>query len=261
MHGRIFKLEELINDHVCGRCSLAPVLRDMDTSGVNGAERFARLNEEQQLNILGAKRFELYKNGIPLAEFARIRKNPVWGKEAALVSLKSLYEKFREKLPVLTLMRAALKDFTPTEEDLARFAQYVVQRGFIDENVKVKKTFQGFQFKNGFLGETSTSLQYHLFTRVVVDEQWANWIDEQEYLADLFSVVTSKSSRIGIYTRYDGNFISFINDNTIDETHLGRKSLSNVIVIFSLQRDAIISGYQFSLMSKIKLGDNIRWLR
>lgn len=96
MHGQVFGLDEMVNDHPCGRCSYAPVMIEDDGITMpDGEERLRRLRPEQQKAILGPGRFDLWKGGIPLREFAEVvENNAEWGKTIRLRTLDSLMAKF-----------------------------------------------------------------------------------------------------------------------------------------------------------------------
>lgn len=91
LHGQIFPLERVINDHPCGRCTYVPIMVEDDGYEMeNGEARLRRLKPEAQQSILGAERYRLWQDGTPLRDFARIEDDPTWGQTATLVKLTDL---------------------------------------------------------------------------------------------------------------------------------------------------------------------------
>lgn len=80
-HGTILAPGEDFPRHVCCRCTLIPFTK-YSPKRATGDEEFALISEERKLEILGAGRYNLYKEGrISLGDLYKINKNPEWGPE------------------------------------------------------------------------------------------------------------------------------------------------------------------------------------
>lgn len=78
MHGRWFPLETPFYSHPRCRCLAIPAMEQslIDT----GPIWFADLSDEEQLEILGRGRYDLYKSGrVTLADMVMEREHPLWG--------------------------------------------------------------------------------------------------------------------------------------------------------------------------------------
>ena len=107
MHGKFFSLdEERPNDHVCGRCSYVPVLKDASGNMEiqSGAERFGRLSENGQRNVLGPAKWAAWKEGrLTINDhadtgIAQLQKDATWGRTNRERSLSELGLDYKEYL-------------------------------------------------------------------------------------------------------------------------------------------------------------------
>ena len=101
MHGTWHSLSEPFGSHPSCRCYVSPALKDFRKSPeekdvrpkpVSGSERFARLTEDKQRQVLGQTRFELWKGGeAKLADFVHTENDPKWGivRRVALLRLQT----------------------------------------------------------------------------------------------------------------------------------------------------------------------------
>jgi hypothetical protein len=99
MHGSVHPLSERLSDHIAGRCVASPITKswaDLGYSGIadtnpkipTGEERFNKLSEAKQLEIMGEKRYELYKDGkLAFADMASFVDNPTWGRSVRITPL------------------------------------------------------------------------------------------------------------------------------------------------------------------------------
>ncbi len=91
MHGSFHTLEERLDDHVRGRCSMVPVTKTWAELGYRdipdrrppiepGPEWFARQPEAVQRQMLGPARYAAWKDGaFDLRDLVGRRRNPRWG--------------------------------------------------------------------------------------------------------------------------------------------------------------------------------------
>lgn len=94
MHGTEADIGAEFSTHPNCRCTVVPLVTgyEDDLLGIigNGEERFAALSEDEQMNILGRGRYELYASGVPLSAMVRETYDPVWGGGRRLATLAEL---------------------------------------------------------------------------------------------------------------------------------------------------------------------------
>jgi len=109
MHGTIHPLDERLEDHPSGRCAMIPISKgwkelgydvpDTNPTIPSGEEEFAKLDEQQQLGVLGKGRYELYKAGkLDFGKLATFTDDKVWGRSLRIAPLGDI----GGKLPVPT---------------------------------------------------------------------------------------------------------------------------------------------------------------
>lgn len=86
LHGTIWKLKVTPHIHTQCRCSITPVLK-RDGKIKTGVEHFKTLETGFQKQILGAKRFSLYKNGQSLESFVGVKKSEDFGQSYFIKNL------------------------------------------------------------------------------------------------------------------------------------------------------------------------------
>lgn len=81
LHGRRFNTSEKMGTHPNCRCTLVPVVPGLAEGPTpdDTAARFRNLDDATQRRILGAGGLNLYREGVPLTEFATRRENPRYG--------------------------------------------------------------------------------------------------------------------------------------------------------------------------------------
>lgn len=102
MDGTVHKLDEPMATHPNCRCTQVPVTKTLAELGIAGAdvaqpaykpgtERFAELDEAEQLQILGPAKFAAYRDKrITLTDLAGFRRDPRWGKVGFEKSLTAI---------------------------------------------------------------------------------------------------------------------------------------------------------------------------
>jgi len=88
LHGRIFSSDKKVFSHPNCRCTLIPF-----TNGRNiatGAEKFAKLDQGFQKQILGQKRFDLYRSGSELSSFVGSKEDREFGQRHFIRPLSDL---------------------------------------------------------------------------------------------------------------------------------------------------------------------------
>ena len=92
MHGTIHKLDERLDDHPNGRCTMVPRSKSFEELGIDGVpdtrpplpetgeEAFAKLTPEEQDQILGIAAGEAYRAGqVKLSDFVGRKRSTQWG--------------------------------------------------------------------------------------------------------------------------------------------------------------------------------------
>ena len=105
------------------------------------------------------------------------------------------------------------------------------------------------------------SLRRHHAKRIATG-QWAAGTTEEEYVRDL-QVAIAYATSIGVYDRRGGNVAAaFCPSRTaVPSQRRGSDMQPNLIVIHSADWGTLISGYGFSTMEKLVLGEVVTWLR
>ena len=90
MHGTFHPNTEVLSSHPNCRCSMVPVVRDMEPMPA-GADLFRKLDDEKQREILGRTKYNAYKEGrLQLNQLVRKSDDPKWGIVRHERSAKSL---------------------------------------------------------------------------------------------------------------------------------------------------------------------------
>jgi hypothetical protein len=80
MHGSFHPVRARLDDHPNGRCTMVPQVRGMSITIPSGPELFRTLDPERQLAVLGAAKFEAYRQGkIDLPDLVGRRDSRAWG--------------------------------------------------------------------------------------------------------------------------------------------------------------------------------------
>lgn len=93
LDGEYSDITKELEDHVMGKCTSVPCLRKNDRiEWETGREWFEKLDPEEQRRIMGAGRYEAWKDGKikDLRQFVTIKPNPIWGGSPTILSLKEL---------------------------------------------------------------------------------------------------------------------------------------------------------------------------
>ena len=92
LDGEYIPLEAETYDHVCGRCTAIPVVAGLpETSWQRGPEWFATLSAETQQGMMGAKRYQAWRDGaFAFPDLAMVTDDPVWGRAPQVTPLSVL---------------------------------------------------------------------------------------------------------------------------------------------------------------------------
>jgi hypothetical protein len=111
------------------------------------------------------------------------------------------------------------------------------------------------------LTQRAGSLLVHVAVRVFSDEQWARGTTTREFIEDLRAAVRYPSARLVIYGARGGYVAGILVPNVVPGDRRGPKALPLLFVVYAADRGTIVSGYQVSGESAIRLGGDARWLR
>jgi hypothetical protein len=111
-------------------------------------------------------------------------------------------------------------------------------------------------------GTTADSLAIHLAKRTFVEQQWVDGTTAVDYVADLRRAILAPTARYLAYTRRGGNLAASITPATdvLPSDRLGVRHVSNMLVVYSVDRGVLISGYQFSDLSKTGIPEEVTWI-
>lgn len=80
LDGEVFEMADELDDHPNGRCTAVPIVRGMEPPDwEKGPDWFKNQPEAKQREIMGDKRYEMWKDGTPLEAFTTKHQDPVWG--------------------------------------------------------------------------------------------------------------------------------------------------------------------------------------
>lgn len=92
MHGTTHTLDEVLNDHHGGRCTMVPIIEGVDYELLDSKEWFDALDEAQKIKQMGAGKYSAYKDGlITLPQLTTTYLDPVYGEMRAETALKDLF--------------------------------------------------------------------------------------------------------------------------------------------------------------------------
>ena len=93
LHGKVFRTNKKISAHPNCRCTLVGKLSN--TKIVSGAERFAALNDGYQKQIIGSKRWEMYKQGVSFDSFFGLRQVEHFGEQVFIKPLADFSDRIQ----------------------------------------------------------------------------------------------------------------------------------------------------------------------
>ena len=153
----------------------------------------------------------------------------------------------------------ARRQATPTE--IARILSRMAGASFAPNTVKVPIKDRGHSYRGQTLGSQANSLDYHLVKRVIVEEEWSPGTTAAEYVADLQRVVQQPGARLVLFpfgSHHRAMALTATN-RVIPSNRLGSAPLPLLIVVYSTDRGALITGYQVSSISKVNIPTGAVW--
>jgi hypothetical protein len=133
-----------------------------------------------------------------------------------------------------------------TVDEIERIINRMAEALFDERILSVPLRYRGLGYQGQTLYERERVLFLHLVQRVVAEEQWANGIGEQEYLADVRAAIRDPTAQLCVYWRRGGSLAAIFVPNGLPPSHRGSRALPYIIVVYSADRGRIVSGYQVS---------------
>ncbi len=102
----------------------------------------------------------------------------------------------------------------------------------------------------------------HLVKRVRHDRQWTEGTTQADYLADLRAAARQPDARLLVYARHGEHHAAVIAGTAVvvPEDRRGGRALPNLLAVYSTERGAIRTGYQFSDLGEVRIPEDARWL-
>ncbi|MBX7220340.1 MAG: phage head morphogenesis protein [Blastocatellia bacterium] len=186
MHGTIHKLEERLDDHPNGRCTMVPRSKSFEELGIDGVpdtrpplpetgeEGFAKLTPKEQDQILGIAAGKAYRAGqVKLSDFVGRKRSTQWGTMRYARSLSDAIQNAQNNakmipwMPSMTLKKA---------EEWASQSAYPVPVSHVTDIETAKKIEkEGFKLsKAGFGGTWGNGV--YAATDQKTSEMYESWV-------------------------------------------------------------------------------------
>lgn len=287
MHGTEHKLDERLDDHPQGRCTMVPLFKGETKVVPTGVEEFEKLTDEKKLAVLGPGKLVAYrrkwltldedkKTGIVghtdpsrwgTFRFERGLEKVVGKKRAQEIYQSKEYKGLLQQMalnrrPVDKLLTEILAgQVEVTDGVVDRIARHVARADFYEGVVPVKADIVGKEYLGRVIEKREDALFAHLVKRVLGDKQWADGTTEAVFAKDLRNVVRKNDFGMALYERHGGTMLMVVGDNNLAKSHKGEKPEALLAVLYSANRGKIISGYQASSLDTLDIEENAIWLR
>lgn len=150
-----------------------------------------------------------------------------------------------------------------TLDEVEQIVERMATAPFEPRQRRVPVVERGLSYQGRTLRAREESLFYHLVKRVLVNEQWADGTTADEYLTDLRQAVRSSDAHLLLYRARGGHMAVLIAPTAaiLPVMRQGARMLPNLLVVYSADRGIIVSGYQFSALSGIRIPQEAQWLK
>jgi hypothetical protein len=162
------------------------------------------------------------------------------------------------------LMRQAIAgDPTPSVDEIQQIVDQIVGAPFDPRMVRPAPSMRHLTFGSYSFTAEVPSLIYHLAKRIVIDEQWAPDTTPEQYLEDLRQAVQHPTARLVVFARRGGDLAATVApvDAVVPLQRRGVRALQHLIVVYSVDRRMIVTGYHFSDESTVSIPREARWLK
>ena len=149
-----------------------------------------------------------------------------------------------------------------TGAEIAAIAVRIASVPFDPRPVAVSPALRGLTYNAQTLGTHAPSLDVHMVKRILVEGQWAYGTTTAQYLSDLRRAARARETRISVYVRRGGYIVGALSPTiaVIPPSHRGARTLPLLLVVYSVDRGMIISGYQVSTIEQTGIPQEARWL-
>lgn len=241
MHGTVHRLDETLDDHPNGRCSMVPQtkswgeigkmigvdlsdLPDTRPTTPPGSELFGKLTAEKQIKILGAAKWAAWKEGkFKLSDLVGMKYDQVWGGMRYEKSLTDLIGVDQAKgYTRLALMGVAKNAGNYSADDLIRMAGLGLRELTAEELQRVVKYAAGTGFSNGLekCGTRVAGLIWdgkvihssdklptgivHYLRHVVYKQEWPEGTSIEDYYISLKNTILDQGTKVVVskYANY-----------------------------------------------------------
>jgi SPP1 gp7 family putative phage head morphogenesis protein len=250
MHGTEHKLDERLDDHPNGRCTMVPKtitwaeigkrygIDLSDISDTNpeiepGTTLFEKLSTQKQIAILGPAKYAAWKDGkFTLSDVVGRKRSKEWGTYRYERSLQDLIGEKAKEYTRLALMGMAQRAGNYTVDDLIRVAgiglreltseeldrvvQYVANAGFDPKGLErcggrlVGLVWNGRTLK---ANDVLPPGEVHYLRHVIYSNEWPSGTSLTEYYQNLEDVIRNPKSRI-LISNIGGEWqIGFLGEN------------------------------------------------
>lgn len=112
------------------------------------------------------------------------------------------------------------------------------------------------------LGTRADSLRQHLARRIVIDQQWTSETTTADYLADLRAAILVPGALLAVYSRRGGMIAAILADTAaaVPVAGLGPGWLPAMLIVYSVDRGVLITGYQCTSLATTGIPQEVRWL-
>ncbi len=147
-------------------------------------------------------------------------------------------------------------------EEIALILERMASVRFVDTIAHIPIKHRGLTYQGRTLTARADSLFYHLVKRVVVEGQWVSGTSEEQYVADLRRTVQVPGARLLAYTRWGEAFTATITPTrqAVPPERQGANALPQILVVYSADRRAIVTGYMFTTLQELDIPGEIVWL-
>jgi hypothetical protein len=151
----------------------------------------------------------------------------------------------------------------PSPAEIEQVLDHIVAAPFDNQIIRVPARHRDLAYEGRTLARDDDSLFYHLVKRVVVEEQWSIGTTADQYLEDLQRAVRWSTARLVLYYRVSEHYATVISPTAVSVPARRRGPAAQpwLLVVYSADREAIVSGYQFSNLQALNISPAALWLR
>lgn len=142
-------------------------------------------------------------------------------------------------MDVDALLREVLDGRAPTDAELSEIVEHIAKADFLHEG----------------------SMRLHLQKRIR-DLQWTADATVEDYRQDLARMAQG-ATQLAVYRRRGGAMAALFSLTiaVIPRERLGSRAEDQCILVYSIDRGRLVTGYQFSTPSQLALPEDMKWLQ